>query len=295
MHGILAWIKSHKLIVVLIVIIIYFLLKNNPRITPLRSQVFQSTSPALDKMTSVTGGLSLDYSPTTQTDKRMVVKNSYLSLLVDNVSAGQTAIIQQAQALGGYMVNSSLTRPQDAPSAVVTIRVPAAQFNAALQFFRGLAVKVISENLEGEDVTDQYVDIDARLATLTKTKIKFEEVMDQAVAVQDILTVQRELINLQTQIDSLKGQQNYLEKNAQMAKITIYLSTDELSLPYAPSESWRPQVIFKEAVRSLIGFFRKIGTAIIWLGVYAVIWIPIGLIAFLIYRHKTRNPSSRLN
>lgn len=305
MRGIVQWIKTHKIIVIFGIIILYFVLKNNPRIAPFaRRQALPFSPPSynVSSDTAVTGSLgempkgnfSPEFAPTVGITNRMVVQNSSLSLLVDDVATAQSNIIQKAQALGGYMVNSTLTRPQDAPNATVTIRVPADSLDEALRFFRGLSVKVISENLEGEDVTDQYVDIDARLVTLLKTKTKFEEIMDQATAVQDILTVQRELINLQTQIDNLKGQQNYLAKNAQMAKITIYLSTDELALPYAPSESWRPGVIFKEAVRSLIGFLRKIATAAIWLGVYSVILIPAGLIAFMIYRRK-HNPPSRLN
>lgn len=237
-----------------------------------------------------------DYAPTSNTTNRMVVQNSSLSLLVTDVAGTLQTIIQKTNELGGYMVNSYLTRPQDAPNATLTIRIPATNMDIALTYFRQTAIKVISENLEGEDVTDQYVDTDARLATLTKTKEKFESIMDQAVKVQDILEVQRELINLQSQIDALKGQQNYLEKNSQMAKITLYLSTDELALPYAPSESWRPQVIFKEAVRSLIGAFRKIGTTLIWLGVYAMIWIPIGLVIIIIKKRKKNSPQqTRLN
>ena len=184
------------------------------------------------------------------------------------------------------MVNSNLNNPQDAATATVTVRVPSAKLQAALQTFRGLGVKVVSENLSGQDVTDEFVDNEARLAILEKTKAKFEEILDNAINVQDILTVQREIINLQSQIDAVKGQQNYLEKSAQMAKLTIYLSTDELALPYAPSETWRPAVIFKQAVRSLLGSARKLGTLVIWLAVYSIIWLPILL---LIYFLKKRS------
>lgn len=307
MRIVLQWIKTHKIIVFLIIIIGYFWLKNNPRISLLspRRQInqFNEQSVGVDKMnTSLSGSetfvsppFSSDYAPA-QTSDRMVVQNSSLSLLVDDVPTTQTAIIQKTQELGGYMVNSYLTRPQDAPNGTLTLRIPSKNMDSAMSFFRSLAVKVISENLEGEDVTDQYVDIDARMTTLIKTKTKFEEIMDQAIKVQDILEVQRELINLQSQIDHLKGQQNYLVKNAEMSKITIYLSTDELALPYAPTESWRPNLIFKEAIRSFIGTFRKIGTAIIWLGVYAVIWIPLTAIILVIRkRRKNTTPSTRLN
>ncbi|KPJ70501.1 hypothetical protein AMJ51_01675 [Microgenomates bacterium DG_75] len=120
-----------------------------------------------------------------------------------------------------------MTSPEEAPFATVIVRVPADNFRATLDFFRSLAVKVTSERILGTDVTDEYVDIEARLATLEKTKVKFEEIMEKATEVQDILNVQREIIRLQDQIDALKGRQKYLEQTAKLAKITAYLSTDE--------------------------------------------------------------------
>jgi len=148
--------------------------------------------------------------------------------------------------------------------------------------FKDYSVKVVSESISGRDVTDQYVDLDARLQVLLKTKSKFEQILDQAVEVKDLLNVQRELTSLQSQIDSVKGQQKYLEQSAKLSKITAYLSTDELSLPYAPTKAWRPQVVFKTAVRSLISNFRSLGNLIIWSAVYLPLLIPlIFLIRFI--------------
>ena len=102
--------------------------------------------------------------------------------------------------------------------------------------------------------------------------------MDKASKIEDILSVQKELIRLQDQIDSIKGRQQYLEKTAANAKLTIYLSTDEWSLPYVPDDNFRPKLIFKQAVRSLVLTLRAGLAKAIWLGVYSVIWLPIGLI-----------------
>ena len=226
--------------------------------------------------------------PTTDVANRMVISESYLSLLVKDVRASLNQIIQTVESMGGYMVTSYLNNPQDAPTATLTVRVPSDQLQSALEQFRGLAVKVVSENLSGQDVTDEYVDNQARLETLEKTKAKFEEIFDKATRIEDILNVQQQIINLQSQIDAVIGQQNYLEKNAQMARLTIYLSTDELALPYAPSETWRPEVIFRQAVRSLIGHLRRLGTALIWLAVYSIVLIPT-LLLVRYFMRKVKN------
>lgn len=301
MTNAIEWIKSHKLTSVLIVIIIYLLFRNNNPVslnTFNVSPTLRSTSMMAEKSVPNIGGAApdyiapqTDYAPTADVKDRMVIQESYLSFLVKNVRETADQIIAFAQNAGGYMVNSSINSADEAPTGNISIRVPSKDLDNTLASLRKMAVKVVSENLTGTDVTDQYTDLDARLETLNKTKTKFEEILDKAYNVQDILTVQKELINLQSQIDSIKGQQLYLSKSAQMAKLTIYLSTDEISLPYAPSESWRPNVIFKLAVRSLVVDLRGLGTKLIWLTVYAVIWLPIliiGIIAYRIYKNRCR-------
>jgi hypothetical protein len=148
---------------------------------------------------------------------------------------------------------------------------------------------VVDENVSGRDVTDQYVDLEARLTTLNKTKAKFEEILDRATQVQDLLNVQRELINLQSQIDSIKGQQQYLSQSAKLSKVTVYLSTDEFALPYSPGQPWRPNVVFKLAVRSLVSTLRGAGTAAIWIGVYSPIWAPILAVIWVIKKKTSKS------
>jgi len=280
-------------------IIIYLLAKNSiflPR-TYLNSSSNQGNSvSSLQKMAAlpyVSGGNLNDIMPPSESapnaniKNRLVITNSYLSLQVSKVAVVQKQVIKKAEELGGYMVNSSIENPSDVASATVTVRIPSKQLENALQYYRSLSIKVISENLQGDDVTDQYVDFAAQLKTYEKTKAIFEQMLDKATNIQDILEVQREIINVQSSIDSIKGQMDYLKKNAEMAKITLYLSTDELALPYAPTDTWRPSVIFKQAVRSLVGTVRRIGSLAIWIGVYAIIWVPILLIVLYI-RRKTR-------
>jgi hypothetical protein len=236
------------------------------------------------------GGIGLipEAAPAPDVTDRMVVQNSHLSLKVSNVTENVAKIKSQAEGLGGYMVDSSIAKPEETTTGNITVRIPAAKLDDFLSFCRGLAVKVVSENIRGTDVTDQYVDTAKRIETLEKTKRKFEEIMDKATQVPEILQVQREIINLQEQIDSLKAQNQYLEQTAKLAKITVYLASDELDLPFAPSEAWRPAVIFKTAVRSLVSTVRKLGTLLIWVAVFSVIWGPV-LIVYLIVKRRKRS------
>lgn len=278
------WIKRNPLSVFLLIVVLFL-----SYVLFLRNAVNQTSSVglAMPQLKEVAPSY-YDSAPNLGVRDRLLTQESYLSLLVKNVTQARKEIIEKTVALGGYMVNSNVENPQDAPTATVTVRVPSKRLNEALDYFRGISVKVISENLIGEDVTDQYIDIQARKETLLSTKARLEDLLERATQVEDILNIQRELINIQSQLDSLQGQEDYLKKNAEAAKITVYLSTDELSLPYAPSEAWRPGVIFKQAVRSVVSTFRKLGTLIIWLAVYSVIWVPAVALIYIIKKRRNR-------
>lgn len=224
----------------------------------------------------------------TQVSGGMMMRSSSLSLLVNDVKKSADYVKDQAEKLGGFMIQSDFSNPGEAPNAIITVRVPASNLNTYLSDLRSQAIRVTSENLEGYDITDQYTDIQKRLDTLNKTKEKFEAIYAKATAVQDILDVQNRLIENQNQIDQLKGQVQYMEKSVQLAKVTINLSTDELALPYDSDSSWRPVVVFKQAIRSLVATLHNIFNFVIWVLVYAVIWLPIIIIIYFIRRYRRK-------
>jgi hypothetical protein len=310
----ITWIKNNKLLTLALVVIAYFLLSFAQSFFGVRTLSLDMPSQKMGSPGIVSDiayespvemGVSRsnyippapDYTPQADVDERLVIQESNLSLLVKNVVEVRKNILDYTKTSGGYMVSSSVSNPQDAPTATVIIRIPSDKLDAALDYFHSLSVKVVSENLSGRDVTDQYVDIDARLKTLRSTKERFESILAQAVEIKDITNLTREILSVQRQIDSLIGQQESLKQNASLSKLTIYMSTDELALPYAPSETFRPNVIFKLAVRSLIGFTRSLATWAIWIGVYAVVWVPalILFIAIKRWRKKKLNPQKTAN
>jgi len=241
-----------------------------------------SGAPATSKIALPVAGGSRDYSPQPDVSERLVIQESNLSLLVKNVVDVRNKILEYTKSKGGYMVTASTSNPQDAPTGNITIRVPADKLQESLDYFHSLSIKVVSENLLGTDITDQYVDIDKRIVQIERTMARLEDILNQATRIEDITNLTQQILYYQEQIDSYKGQQESLEKNAQLAKLTVYLSTDEIALPYAPSETFRPQVIFKLAVRSLVSTLRGLAENAIWIGVYSVIWAPALLLYFFI-------------
>ena len=285
------WLNKNKwMILVLVVVVGVWWWKNQPGpISP-----FSGESKTLGMPVAGGGGIVVDRGimPIQQeaapyiTDNRLVVRETSLAMVVKDVRQTINEVENLAKSVEGYMVDSYLSQPEEAQTGSINVRVPSEKRAEVMESIRKMGVRVVTENVMGTDVTDQYVDIQGRLETLQKTKDKLEKLLDEAQTVTDTLNVQREINNLQAQIDSLKGQQKYLEQTAKLTKISVQLSTDELSLPYAPTEAWRPAVIFKLAVRSLVQTIRGVGTDAIWIVVYSPLWLPILGLLWWINRRK---------
>lgn len=297
------WIKRNKLSSLLLAVILFFVLRSFIGSSVVNYSSSRLSSPSMTDYSynasrgmTVPGGLTYTemqkVSPVNSIDtsnqNRMIQKESSLSLLVADVRSSADTVIKQAEGLGGFMIQSTFSNPGESPSGSISVRVPSSSLQTYLDILRKLSIRVVSEQLSGADITDQYKDINSRLDTLNATKAKFEAIYDKAVSIQDILEVQNRIIELQDQIDTLKGQQQYMEKSAEMARVSMYFSTDELSLPYASDTSWRPGVVFKSAVRSLVENLRGFAGLLIWTGVYVVFWGPVLVIILLIRRYRRK-------
>ena len=298
MQNIFVWIKSHLLSSLLFLILLFVLFKQSSIGNPLisTSRNFESMEYAGDSMMGLSpsslpisgggGGVSSPmYYDKSSTDiaatNRMVVTESHFSVVVKNIRDSISSITNQVQTLGGFVVNTSASYPEENATGYLSVRVPAEKRENFFTFVREAGIRVVSENISGRDVTDQFTDYQARLQTLEKTKTKFEAMLDQATTVEETLKVQQSIIQVQGQIDSITGQIKYLENTSSSSLVTINLATDEYSLPYAPAQPWRPEVIFKQAVRSMVGNLRSVGSVAIYLLVYSPAIIVIAIIILI--------------
>jgi hypothetical protein len=295
------WVRSNKFLtlsVIIVIILTHAYFRSN---TPASYDTVARSSAAGSSM-----GKTAQYAPTAVTDSmgivppmseaapqpeagnRLVVRESNLSLLVKNVVETRNKILVYTRQAGGYMISANTSNPQDAPTASVDIRIPAEKLDGALEYFHSLSVKVVSENLSGYDVTDEYIDVEKRIGYLQQTIDQYQTILSTAKEVSDITNLTQQIIYTQQQIDQLKGQQEAMSQKSKLARLTVYLSTDELGLPYTPSETWRPSVIFKQAVRAVVADLRKIGAFIIWLAVYGIFWIPVLFLILVAKKYLVR-------
>jgi molybdopterin converting factor small subunit len=163
---------------------------------------------------------------------RMVIMSGYLTLVVDDVSAALSQITALAAANGGFVVSSNIQEDQNRLYASISFRVDSTLFNSTINALHNMAIDIKSESTSGQDVTDQYVDLDARLRNLEASEAQLLDLMEQAGTVEEILKVQQELTNTRGQIEQIKGQMQYLEQSVALALISVTLEQSKLSVEF---------------------------------------------------------------
>lgn len=227
---------------------------------------------------SATGATTANVPDQQVLDARMIVYNGNMTLIVKDTDATAREIETLAKSLEGYVANANSFRDQDGIMIYnITMRVPAAQFDAARAALRGLAVRVDNESVNTDDVTDQYYDLDARLKTLKATEQQLldllTETRERGGKVEDIMSIYRELVSVQSEIESLQGQLNRLDKTVALSTLTLNVQPDSLATPL--STGWRPLETLKNSFGALISVLRGLVDFFIYL---VVVVLPVLLI-----------------
>ncbi len=218
-------------------------------------------------------------------EERMIIWTGDVSLVVKDTEKSLAEVESMAKELGGYVVNSSSWYQEEQLRARLTIRVPAGDFEAAMASLKDLAIKVESRNVSTQDVTEEYTDLDARLRNLEATETELlellTEVRERTSEAEDILAVHREITDIRSQIEQLKGRMQYLEKMTALATINIELIPDVLAKPLVVA-GWRPTGTAANAVRTLVKTLQFVVDAAIWLIIYVLPTLVVIAIPFVI-------------
>jgi PKD repeat protein len=173
---------------------------------------------------SLTAGLNV---PSSSSD-RLIIRNACFTIVVDNVSSVMAQITTLATNFGGFVVNSNVGEDQNQLYASISFRVLAERFDDTIAALHNLAVDVKSESTNGQDVTQDYTDLDAKLRNLEASETQLLELMTKAGTVADILAVQQQLTSTREQIELIKGQMQYLSQSASLALFSVTLQQSKL-------------------------------------------------------------------
>ena len=164
--------------------------------------------------------------------ERMIVRTGDVWLVVNDVPVVIDQITGMAEGFGGWGVSSRVWKEGERLVGSIAIRVPAEHFDDAMRALRGMAVEVNSESTSSRDVTEEYVDLSAKLQNLEATEEQLVRIMAKAETVEDILHVQRELSTTRGDIEQTKGRMQYLERTSAMSIIDIRLEQSSLDVEF---------------------------------------------------------------
>ena len=215
-----------------------------------------AAEPMIESETRSVAGSSVDVAQ----PERLVIKNADLGITVDDPKAKIAAIASLANSLGGHVVISNIYQSYsnsgaEVPEGNITIRVPSESLELALEKIKTDVDEVDSENVSGEDVTDQYVDLQSRLKAKKAAEEKMLEIMEQARNTEDVLAVYSQLQILQSDIEVLTGQINYYERSAAMSSISVRVVATEKSKAIEIG-GWKLGETASNAVQNLIDYLQ---------------------------------------
>lgn len=202
--------------------------------------------------------------------ERMIIRNAALSIEVANVTQAEEQIRTMVGQANGYILSSNTYGEGDSLRVDLTTRVPAEQFDATLSAFQALASKVRSRSVTGEDVTEEFVDLSARLHTLEGTRDRVEALLGQATKIDDILKINASLNDLQSQIEQIQGRMEYLSQNAAVSTIEVSINPVPV-VPILSADSWQPVGIARGALHDVIAA----GQGLVNLLIVSIIWLPL--------------------
>ena len=223
---------------------------------------------------------------------RKIIRNAELGLEAESPEETQRLITGIAESKNGFVVESqqsrSDTRLTTRDVVNMTIRVPADQFQATLDEVRQAAGRVVTEIVKGQDVTEEFIDIEAQIKAKKALEAQFMEIMKRANTVEDALDVQRQLADVRGEIERIEGRLRFLENQSALSTIQVRIQTPAAISSNTTGFTYRLSESFGDGVDIALIFVLGLVTLVTGLLPFAMF---IGLPGFLIGRWLWRRRS----
>ncbi|HLB48115.1 MAG TPA: DUF4349 domain-containing protein [Anaerolineales bacterium] len=208
--------------------------------------------------------------------ERLIIHNGSMTLIVNDTRAAEQEIEQLVNSMSGegaFVVSASERGGSDdrPPDVDMFIRVPATRFDEAMDKLAAMAVEVTDRYESADDVTEEYVDLKARMESLETARKRLLEIMQNAATTEELLMAEQQLTYRETEIESIKGRMQYLEQSARLSSISVYLRPYILGQPI--STGWRPAETVRKSVERLVQRFENFGAWLIGFVIADLPWL----------------------
>lgn len=191
--------------------------------------------------------------------ERLIIKNASLSLVVDAPLETVNTITHLIEGSGGYVVSTNTYQTsyngQQAMQAGMVVRVPSDKLTPVLEQIKQMAVEVKSENISGEDVTADYVDLQSRLTNLEAKEKQLQSILEETRNSDDVLKVFDKLSETREQIELIKGQMKYYQEAAAFSSVTLDLIPNVIAQPIEIG-GWHPEGVVKDSIETMVRLWQ---------------------------------------
>lgn len=232
---------------------------------------------------------------TNEAADRKIIRNADLTLEVDSTTEAQHRVTSIAESHGGFVVTSEAKQRENIDPSKRTLdiklvaRIPADRFGVALDEIKKLADNLPEANVSGQDVTEDFIDLEARIKTQKALEIQFLEIMKQARKVTDALEVQRQIAEVRTDIEKLEGRKRFLENRSSLSTITVNIHAPKVITvnPTGFAHSVREAIADSlELASGMVVFF--VSTVIVMMPILVFVVLPMGLVLRYLVRRAKR-------
>ena len=160
---------------------------------------------------------------------REIVYRATISVQADDVTAVSNEAVAIVQGLGGIVFNQT-TRTEPEPSAQITFKVLPDDFSTALDRLAGVGT-LVDQSISADDVTERVVDLESRINTAEISVTRLRKLLEEAVELEDVAQIERELLDRETTLEVLRGQLRTLRDQVDLATITLTIHQSPAVLP----------------------------------------------------------------
>lgn len=232
---------------------------------------------------------------TAEAADRKIIRNADITIEVPSTTDAQHRVTSIAESHGGFVVTSEAKQRESNDPAQRTldiklvVRIPSNQFGNAFDEIRKLAGNTPAEQVTSQDVTEDFIDLEARIKTQKALEVQFLEIMRQAHKIEDALEVQRQIAEVRTEIEKLEGRKRFLENRSSLSTINVNIQTPKPVISVTQTgfgHSLREAVSDSVTLASdMVLFFARFVIMMVPVGVFVL--LPMALVLrYLIRRAK---------
>ncbi|MEL7531354.1 MAG: DUF4349 domain-containing protein [Bacteroidota bacterium] len=258
-----------------------------------QSKYASETMAPVEQSTNAGDAISLDKPATVRRtsnsssilQQRKIIREGFISIETDDYAKTRHALTGIVAQWDAFVSQENEERSHYQQSNRLKIRVPSATFENLMQAVEGVAKIVHQKRVQSKDVTEEYVDLAARLKAKQAAEERYYSFLRKAKNVDEMLQIQAPLRSIREEIEGVKGRLRYLEDQTSLSSLEVYIvrSFEEEIVEEVPQDGF-----FTDIKHALFSGAHGVGELVIGLTYLWPIWLLLFSIGFIWWRRRGR-------